>query len=49
MKLHPNSKWSQKRFFNSIVVLLDEKLTVDFKSLEMFPVTDGSGNSNDGI
>jgi DNA sulfur modification protein DndB len=33
---------SQKRFFNSIVVLLDEK-NCDFKSLEMFPVTDGSG------
>jgi len=33
---------SQKRFFNSIVVLLDEK-ACDFKSLEMFPVTDGSG------
>tara|TARA_B110000008_G_scaffold78460_1_gene80053 strand:+ start:975 stop:2339 length:1365 start_codon:yes stop_codon:yes gene_type:complete len=33
---------SQKRFFNSIVVLLDEK-ACDFKSLDKFPVNDPNG------
>lgn len=34
---------SKKRFFNSIVVMLDEK-NCDFKSLDKFPVSDASGN-----